>query len=72
MFGIKKIWAVIIGFILSLSVGLAHAVDSELVTSAKAGIDTAKSDMLSVGGSLLILFAAIFGLYMLISMLKKR
>ena len=72
MLKIKHLWAVITGFILSLSVGLAHAVDSELVTSAKAGIDTAKADGMSVGGSLLILFAALFGVYMLIGMLKKR
>lgn len=72
MLKIKALWAVIAGFILSLSVGLAHAVDSELVTSAKAGIDQAKGDTMSVGGTLLILFAALFGLYMLIGMLKKR
>ena len=72
MFKMKAIWGSICAAVLSLSVGLAHAVDSAYVTDAKTGIATAQADGLSVGGTLLIMFAALFGLYLVIGMLKKK
>jgi hypothetical protein len=72
MFKMKSLWATLCGAFLYLSVGLARAADSVYVADAKTGIEQAKGDGLSVGGTLLIMFAALFGLYLVIGMLKKK